>query len=177
MEKMKQYWNEALKIIEEESSSPVSFETWIAPIIPYKIEGNTFILQIGEPFYRDMIEKRYLSLIHNAVKKVTNTDYEIKIITEDDLYPSHKNISSNETSISITNNLNPRYIFSSFVVGNSNRLAHAASLAVAESPAQAYNPLFLYGNSGLGKTHLMHSIAHYIMATSYKTFLFDVAII
>lgn len=160
---MKQYWNEALKIIEEESSSPVSFETWIAPIIPYKIEGNAFILQIGEPFYRDMIEKRYLSLIHNAVKKVTNTDYEIKIITEDDLYPSHKNISSNETSISITNNLNPRYIFSSFVVGNSNRLAHAASLAVAESPAQAYNPLFLYGNSGLGKTHLMHSIAHYIL--------------
>ena len=57
MEKMKQYWNEALKIIEEESSSPVSFETWIAPIIPYKIEGNTFILQIGEPFYRDMIER------------------------------------------------------------------------------------------------------------------------
>ena len=163
MEKMKQYWNEALKIIEEESSSPVSFETWIAPIIPYKIEGNTFVLQIGEPFYRDMIEKRYLSLIHNAVKKVTNTDYKIKIITEDDLYPTEKISDFNENPSSITNNLNPRYIFSSFVVGNSNRLAHAASLAVAESPAQAYNPLFLYGNSGLGKTHLMHSIAHYIL--------------
>ena len=163
MEKMKQYWNEALKIIEEESSFPVSFETWIAPIIPYKIEGNTFVLQIGEPFYRDMIEKRYLSLIHNAVKKVTNTDYKIKIITEDDLYPTEKISDFNENPSSITNNLNPRYIFSSFVVGNSNRLAHAASLAVAESPAQAYNPLFLYGNSGLGKTHLMHSIAHYIL--------------
>lgn len=171
MNEINHYWNQALKIIEEESSSPVSFETWISPIVPYKIDGNSFILQIGEPFYRDMIEKRYLSLIRSALKRATNKDYEIKIITKEELPPIPEPIQQQEASsieenienADKENNLNPRYIFSSFVVGNSNRMAHAASLAVAEAPAEAYNPLFLYGNSGLGKTHLMHSIAHYIL--------------
>lgn len=165
MELIKEYWKEALKIIEEESSSPVSYETWILPIIPYNIEGNDFILQIGDSFYRDMIEKRYLSLIRNAVKKVTKKEFTIKIITDDDIKTPQKlsTSSAQPTKKDTVSNLNPRYVFSSFVVGNSNRMAHAASLAVAESPAKAYNPLFLYGNSGLGKTHLMHSIAHYIL--------------
>ena len=168
MDEINEYWNAALKIIEEESSSPVTFETWISPIVPYKIEGDSFILQIGDPFYRGMIQKRYLSLIRSAIKTVTNRDYEIKIITDEHLPPIPKNLSL-AIPTSSANNLNPRYIFSSFVVGNSNRMAHAASLAVAESPAQAYNPLFLYGNSGLGKTHLMHSIAHYILDKNPST--------
>lgn len=183
MNEINEYWNRALKIIEEESSSPVSFETWISPIVPYKIDGNSFILQIGEPFYRDMIQKRYIPLIRSALKKATNVDYEIKIITEEELPPIPvptatipKNKDDNNdivpmtaSTASVNSNLNPRYIFSSFVVGNSNRMAHAASLAVAEAPAQAYNPLFLYGNSGLGKTHLMHSIAHYILDKNPST--------
>ena len=168
MDEINEYWNKALKIIEEESSSPVTFETWISPIVPYKIEGDSFILQIGDPFYRGMIQKRYLSLIRSAIKTVTNRDYEIKIITDEHLSPALKSTVSPIPTSSV-NNLNPRYIFSSFVVGNSNRMAHAASLAVAESPAQAYNPLFLYGNSGLGKTHLMHSIAHYILDKNPST--------
>lgn len=166
MKQIKDYWREALKIIEQESSSSISYETWILPIIPHSIEADTFILQIGDSFYRDMIEKRYLSLIRNAVKKVTQKDYIIKIITEEELnpHPMEPIIASAVDRVDDTaNNLNPRYVFSSFVVGNSNRMAHAASLAVAEAPAKAYNPLFLYGDSGLGKTHLMHSIAHYIL--------------
>ncbi len=159
MNEVNQYWNRALEIIKEENNSPISFEAWISPIIPYKIEGNSFILQIEEPFYRDTIKKRYLSLIRNAINKATNKEYEIKIITEEELLPILK---SNIPTIP-EGNLNPRYVFRSFVVGNSNRMAHAASLAVAKAPAKAYNPLFLYGNSGLGKTHLMHSIAHYIL--------------
>ncbi len=159
MNEVNQYWNRALEIIKEENNSPISFEAWISPIIPYKIEGNSFILQIEEPFYRDTIKKRYLSLIRNAINKATNKEYEIKIITEEELLPISK---SNIPTIP-EGNLNPRYVFRSFVVGNSNRMAHAASLAVAKAPAKAYNPLFLYGNSGLGKTHLMHSIAHYIL--------------
>ncbi len=157
MNEVNQYWNRALEIIKEENNSPISFEAWISPIIPYKIEGNSFILQIEEPFYRDTIKKRYLSLIRNAINKATNKEYEIKIITEEEL-PQKSNIPTIPEG-----NLNPRYVFNSFVVGNSNRMAHAASLAVAKAPAKAYNPLFLYGNSGLGKTHLMHSIAHYIL--------------
>ncbi len=165
MEQMKQYWNEALKILEEESSSPVSYTTWILPIVPYAIENNEFILQIGDSFYRDMLEKRYLSLIQNVVRKVTQKDYVVKIITDEDVEQKKYTTAQpeNQKTTENQNNLNPRYVFSSFVVGNSNRMAHAASLAVAESPAKAYNPLFLYGNSGLGKTHLMHSIAHYIL--------------
>lgn len=177
MDEIKQYWNRALKILEEESSSPVSFETWILPIVPYKIEENSFILKIKDDFYRDMIQKRYLSLIRSAVKTATNTEYKIKLITNAELpkelppIPQKTIIPTTDTTetTSVDNNLNPRYIFSSFVVGNSNRMAHAASLAVAEAPAEAYNPLFLYGNSGLGKTHLMHSIAHYILDKNPST--------
>ena len=177
MDEIKQYWNRALKILEEESSSPVSFETWILPIVPYKIEENSFILKIKDDFYRDMIQKRYLSLIRSAVKTATNTEYKIKLITNAELpkelppIPQKTIIPTTDTTETtcVDNNLNPRYIFSSFVVGNSNRMAHAASLAVAEAPAEAYNPLFLYGNSGLGKTHLMHSIAHYILDKNPST--------
>lgn len=174
MDEINEYWNAALKIIEEESSSPVTFETWISPIVPYKIEGDSFILQIGDPFYRGMIQKRYLSLIRSAIKTATKTDYKIKMITNAELPKEplsipENNITATTEMTSVDSNLNPRYIFSSFVVGNSNRMAHAASLAVAEAPAEAYNPLFLYGNSGLGKTHLMHSIAHYILDKNPST--------
>jgi len=174
MDEIKQYWNRALKILEEESSSPVSFETWILPIVPYKIEENSFILKIKDDFYRDMIQKRYLSLIRSAIKTATKTDYKIKMITNAELPKEplsipENNITATTEMTSVDSNLNPRYIFSSFVVGNSNRMAHAASLAVAEAPAEAYNPLFLYGNSGLGKTHLMHSIAHYILDKNPST--------
>lgn len=165
MEQIKVYWEEALKIIEEEISSYVSFETWILPLVPYQMKGNEFTLYISENFYKETIEKRHLPLIRNAIKQVTKTEYIVKIITDDDIKrnnkPEKSEISQNDNNIK--SNLNPRYVFNTFVVGNSNRMAHAASLAVAESPARAYNPLFLYGDVGLGKTHLMHSIAHYIL--------------
>ena len=167
MNQVTEYWNEALKIIEEESSSLVSFETWIKPLVPLDIEGNNFILKIGDSFYKEMIEKRYMSLIKNSIKTVTSKEYNVLIFTDDELKERDNPKKSSETKPVNTaenvGNLNPRYVFSSFVVGNSNRMAHAASLAVAESPADAYNPLFLYGGVGLGKTHLMHSIAHYIL--------------
>ncbi len=167
MNQVTEYWNEALKIIEEESSSLVSFETWIMPLVPIEIEGNNFILQIGDSFYKEMIEKRYMALIKNSIKKVTSKEYNILIFTEEELKERNNPKKVKETkpvnNVESVGNLNPRYVFSSFVVGNSNRMAHAASLAVAESPADAYNPLFLYGGVGLGKTHLMHSIAHYIL--------------
>lgn len=158
------YWNEALKIIEQEISSPVSYETWILPIVPVGIDGSHFILRVSEPFYKEMLEKRHLPLIRNAIKTVTQVNYDIVILTGDDATPQFSQPQEKKQHTDMLgNNLNPKYVFSSFVVGNSNRMAHAASLAVAESPAKAYNPLFLYGNSGLGKTHLMHSIAHFIL--------------
>ena len=163
---LKQIWEEALKIIEEETS-PVSFETWIQPIIPCGIDGNQLILQVENAFFKEMLEKRNLPIIRNAVKFVTKNEYEIVITTEEEQKAGglgkHNLVKEKKTENELARNLNPKYVFDSFVVGNSNRMAHAASLAVAEAPAQAYNPLFLYGNSGLGKTHLMHSIGHFIL--------------
>lgn len=163
MEQISRIWEESLKLIEEEIST-VSFETWIQPIIPCGIEGNRLYLQVENVFYKEMLEKRNLSLIRSAVKQVTRQEYEIVILTEEEkMAKTASSPAEQKPENNLVRNLNPKYVFDSFVVGNSNRMAHAASLAVAEAPAQAYNPLFLYGNSGLGKTHLMHSIAHFIL--------------
>lgn len=161
---LEQIWEEALKMIEEETS-PVSFATWIQPIVPCGIIGNKIILQVKESFLKEIIEKRHLPLIRTAIKMVTKNEYDIMITTEEEQKAGnfHNLAAEKPAENELARNLNPKYVFDSFVVGNSNRMAHAASLAVAESPAQAYNPLFLYGNSGLGKTHLMHSIGHFIL--------------
>ena len=161
---LEQIWEEALKMIEEETS-PVSFATWIQPIVPCGIIGNKIILQVKESFLKEIIEKRHLPLIRTAIKMVTKNEYDIMITTEEEPKAGnlHNLAAEKPAENELARNLNPKYVFDSFVVGNSNRMAHAASLAVAESPAQAYNPLFLYGNSGLGKTHLMHSIGHFIL--------------
>lgn len=161
---LEQIWEEALKMIEEETS-PVSFATWIQPIVPCGIIGNKIILQVKESFLKEIIEKRHLPLIRTAIKMVTKNEYDIMITTEEEQKAGnlHNLAAEKSAENELARNLNPKYVFDSFVVGNSNRMAHAASLAVAESPAQAYNPLFLYGNSGLGKTHLMHSIGHFIL--------------
>ena len=161
---LEQIWEEALIMIEEETS-PVSFATWIQPIVPCGIIGNKIILQVKESFLKEIIEKRHLPLIRTAIKMVTKNEYDIMITTEEEQNAGnlHNLAAEKPAENELARNLNPKYVFDSFVVGNSNRMAHAASLAVAESPAQAYNPLFLYGNSGLGKTHLMHSIGHFIL--------------
>lgn len=166
MEHIHEFWDEVLKIIEEESST-VSFETWFRPIVPFGIQDNCFYLQVENPLAKDMLEKRYFDLLRNAVKQVTKRDLDVVILLENER-PAKiiEQKESQKQPSDIPRNLNPKYIFSSFVVGNSNRMAHAASLAVAEAPAKNYNPLFLYGNSGLGKTHLMHSIAHFILDTN-----------
>ncbi|WMI81148.1 chromosomal replication initiator protein DnaA [Anaerotignum sp. MB30-C6] len=169
MEHINEFWNEALKIIEEESSA-VSFETWFRPIVPYGVQDNCFYLQVENPLAKDMLEKRYFDLLRNTVKQVTKRDLEIIILLGNER-PTRmvEQKDPQKQNNDIPRNLNPKYVFSSFVVGNSNRMAHAASLAVAEAPAKNYNPLFLYGNSGLGKTHLMHSIAHYILDNNNTT--------
>ena len=160
---LKKIWDEALSIIEKDTA-PVSFETWIQPIIPCGIEENQLILQVEDSFFKETLENRYLKFIRNAIRYVTKNEYDIVIVTQKEQKAGgYQKINLSTKTASSQRNLNPKYVFDSFVVGSSNRMAHAASLAVAEQPAQAYNPLFLYGNSGLGKTHLMHSIGHFIL--------------
>ena len=163
-------WAGTLALLEPEIS-PISFKTWIEPIVPVKISGNTVVLRIDESFIKSMVETRFLSLIENSVKHIMGCEYKVHIISGDEKIEEviKEETKQPKSKTAFDSNLNPKYVFSTFVVGNSNRMAHAASLAVAEAPAKAYNPFFLYGGVGLGKTHLMHSIAHYILDQNPNT--------
>ena len=170
---LKNLWAKTLEIIKSELSE-VSFNTWIKSCEPISISTDTIKISVPNSFTQDILDKRYKDLVANSIKAVCSKLYKIEFIIVSDLdekEESPKN-SSNKPSKSIIVNdemsstLNPKYTFDSFVIGNSNRFAHAASLAVAESPAKAYNPLFIYGGVGLGKTHLMHAIGHYILESN-----------
>lgn len=165
---VKEIWDKTLKLIKTELTE-VSFNTWLKTIDPICIRANKFVLSVPNEFNKEILENRYVSLIANALKQITNKDYLLEFITPNELskyetaeVPASPQRFNTATDFD-TPKLNPKYVFDEFVIGNSNRFAHAASLAVAESPAKAYNPLFIYGGVGLGKTHLMHAIGHYIL--------------
>ncbi|MGF7060730.1 chromosomal replication initiator protein DnaA [Brassicibacter mesophilus] len=163
-------WIGSLKLIKSELTE-VSFNTWLKTIEPVAINDNQIILGAPNEFTKGILEARYLTLIKNAIKQVSNIDFNVKFlipgeeISNDFGQTAQSEVVENSSSRS---QLNPKYTFDTFVIGNSNRFAHAASLAVAEAPAMAYNPLFIYGGVGLGKTHLMHAIGHYILNQNPK---------
>ncbi len=163
MDIIKEKWNEILERVREEHElGEVSFKTWIKPLTIHKIENDTVtILVPSERVGLEYVSKKYTLPIKVAIAEVTGRDCEIEFILPEDAERAtelEKTSSASEAA-----GLNPKYTFNTFVVGSNNKFAHAASLAVAESPGEIYNPLFLYGGVGLGKTHLMHSIAHFIL--------------
>ena len=157
-------WEKALESIASFLSKP-SFETWLKPTKPLSLEGNLLIIEVPNDFARDWLESRYAPLLTTTIRELVDEDLELKFVT-----PNRENVEA-KTQAPATpvapqpNQLNPKYTFESFVVGESNRFAHAASLAVAEASGKAYNPLFIYGGVGLGKTHLMQAIGHYVLKT------------
>ncbi|WP_455810350.1 chromosomal replication initiator protein DnaA [Clostridium butyricum] len=167
---LKNIWAKTLETIKSELSE-VSFNTWIKSCEPISISSDTITISVPNSFTQDILDKRYKDLVANSIEVVCSKLYKIEFVIASEASEKEdlKENSSNSASKSIVVNdemsstLNPKYTFNSFVIGNSNRFAHAASLAVAESPAKAYNPLFIYGGVGLGKTHLMHAIGHYIL--------------
>ena len=167
---LNELWEKTLNIIKGEMSE-VSFNTWIKSCEPIAISLNTIKISVPNSFTQDILEKRYKDLLANSIQAICSKLYNIEFLIATDIQPDDQTIvienkrQKNVITVNdeMTTTLNPKYTFDSFVIGNSNRFAHAASLAVAESPAKAYNPLFIYGGVGLGKTHLMHAIGHYIL--------------
>ena len=161
MDKIIEKWGEILeKIKSEYNLSDVSFKTWLEPLSVKKVENSTItILVPSEKIGLEYIRKKYTLPIKSAVSDIIGEDYEVVFVSPEE---QDNTVESVQQSYEYIPGLNPRYTFDTFVVGSNNKFAHAASLAVAESPGTVYNPLFLYGGVGLGKTHLMHSIAHFI---------------
>lgn len=165
-------WQLALTEMSSDLSKP-TFETWFKSTKLLSLKDQCLIIEVPNDFAREWLETRYKSLIIKKLKSITSLDYDINFVIPANIvafdekpelpqvfsFPPSK-VDPNGSSVSV---FNPRYTFDTFVVGSCNRLSHAASLAVAETPSRAYNPLFIYGGVGLGKTHLLHAIAQYII--------------
>lgn len=161
-------WSKTLDLLKDEMTE-ISFNTWIKTLEPSFMNSNTIVLTVNDTFNKGIIETRHAPLIKNAITQVTRKEYELKfsVSSEDGDEENYSDL-VNKNDLAFTE-LNPRYTFNTFVVGNNNRFAHAASLAVAESPGKTYNPLFVYGGVGLGKTHLSQAIGHYVFSQNQNS--------
>lgn len=170
-ELLKNKWNDILNIMQQEYDiSDVSFKTWLLPLKLYSIKDDTIYILVEDSMGVSYITKKFSKMFKVTIAEVFGQPFEISFISEKDINNEEKadngtkKFKNSQINSRIAEaNLNPKYTFDTFVVGGSNSFAHAYALKVAESPAEEVNPLFLYGGVGLGKTHLMHSIAHYIL--------------
>jgi chromosomal replication initiator protein len=170
LENIADLWQAALSNIEKKISKP-SFETWFKSTKAQSLQGDQLVINVPNEFARDWLEERYSDLITEILYDITGESLTAKFIIpqdqpeeEQELRTPPKKIKKDDDHNDFpTSVLIPKYTFDTFVIGSGNRFAHAASLAVAEAPAKAYNPLFIYGGVGLGKTHLMHAIGHYVL--------------
>lgn len=156
---VQELWSKTCELLRAEMP-PISYNTWIGTnLSPVKLVGDTLVLRINMEKMKVMVTQRYVPIIADCASAAAGHRVDVSVVTEAEIKSDEtKTLPINENTVQ----LNPKYTFETFVVGNNNRFAHAAALAVAEQPAEAYNPLFTYGGVGLGKTHLMHAIGHYM---------------
>jgi len=172
---MKHVWNEAKQKIEQ-VLTPQTYRTWIKPVKFIDFDESSFILEVPNEFHKKEIKERYISLIRDVISGLTHENIEVELNVADSYTETEKNpdplpdtrvefsTPDRVKSATFTTSLNSRYTFDTFVCGSSNEFAHAASQAVADAPAHKYNPLFIYGGTGLGKTHLMVAIGNQILS-------------
>ena len=162
MELVQQKWNEILEAVQiEYQIQDISYKTWIKPLKIDHIENNTIYIltQEDSDLGINFIRKKYEKPLLVTIAEITGQEYNLEFL----VIGAATQTAKQEVKVNKSSNLNPKYTFDSFVVGNNNKFAHRAALAVAETPGKAYNPLYIYGGPGLGKTHLMHAIGNYIL--------------
>ena len=172
-------WSNFLSQIKEEMTS-LSFNTWFSETELYKLEDGKAYIIVPMPIHKKHLMDNFSTLIVDKITSITGSNYELELLLKeeiDKIIPKKEEstvVVEGNTSVNLKpqSNLKNKYTFDNFIVGNSNKFAHAAALSVAENPGNMYNPLFIYGNSGLGKTHLMHAIGNYIIENSNKTVLY-----
>jgi len=187
---LKQVWDDVQGHLSKQMKGP-SFQTWIKPSKLIEISGNKAVIAVKNEFNKNFLRQAYIHKITTCIEKVLNRKIEVEILVKKDLvlgefFPSIANLKENDSPSSthlpdpssgvvfdhtfkVRSNLNPSYTFESFVVGPSNQFSHAAALAVAEASSEQYNPLFIYGGVGLGKTHLANAIANYKLEQNPKS--------
>ena len=173
-------WSKLLDILKEQLTS-LSYNTWFNETKLYKIKEERAYIIVPMIVHKKHISDNFSDLISSILYDITNNNYDLVFLLKEEIEEEEekekKNViehkeSNNNTVNRVDSNLNKNYNFDSFIVGNENKFAHAAALSVAENPGKIYNPLFLYGNSGVGKTHLMHAIGNYIEENSNKRVLY-----
>ncbi len=167
-------WDNFLEKIKPKISS-LSYDTWFKNTKLVSLDENVAKILVDSPLQKKSLEETWYQTISDVFSEITNTSFDFEFVFESDI-KAKENIPMENIGVPLNtpekSNLNPKYTFDSFIVGDSNKFAYMAAVSVAENPGKTYNPLFLYGNSGLGKTHLMHAIGNYIIESSNKKVLY-----
>lgn len=170
-----EFWNSFCNILKSKLNE-ISYNTWIKNINLLSMTDDTITINARSKYPKEHLKRNYINLFDEVVYSITNKNYNFVILDDEDINKEEVIVENNEDNLepikNINSNLNPNYTFENFIVGDSNRLAQAVALSVAEQPGKLYNPLFIYGKSGLGKTHLMHAIGNFAKINQKKSVLY-----